>query len=105
MNKRSKATSIPISVKKAVYERDDHHCVLCGRWAELSWACAHYIRRSQGGLGVEKNILTLCPSCHLAYDEGPDRQRLRAVLSEYLSGCYNEWSEDELRYQKWTEQP
>lgn len=103
MNRRTKATAIPQSVKKKVYERDNCRCVLCHRWAEPAWACAHYIRRSQGGLGVEKNILTLCPACHLAFDEGPDRQRLRAYLSEYLSGCYTEWSEEELRYSKWTE--
>lgn len=100
MTKRTKATNIPPWVKKSVYERDGGHCVLCVRWAEPSWACAHYIRRSHGGLGVEKNILTLCPSCHRAYDEGPDGQRLRAVLSEYLAGCYDEWSETELVYRK-----
>lgn len=94
-------TSISPNVKKAVYERDMGRCVLCGRYAQPSWACAHYIARSQGGLGIEENILTLCPACHLAYDEGPDRQRLKAVLSEYLSGCYDEWSEDNLRYTKW----
>lgn len=100
MQRRTKATAISQDVKKAVYERDGGHCVLCGRWAEPSWACAHYIRRSHGGLGVEKNIITLCPSCHRAYDEGPDRQRLKAVLSEYLSGCYDVWSESELIYRK-----
>ena len=101
MSKRTKATSIPPKVKEAVYKRDNEKCVLCGRWADKSWACAHYIRRSQGGLGVEKNILTLCPACHLAFDEGPDRQRLKAYLSEYLSGCYDEWNEEELRYHKY----
>lgn len=101
MNRRTKMTAIPKSVKEAVYERDNHHCVLCGRYADPSWACAHYIRRSQGGLGIEKNIITLCPACHLGFDEGPDRYRIRAYLSEYLSGCYDEWSEDELRYKKY----
>ena len=88
-------------MKEAVYKRDNEKCVLCGRWAEKSWACAHYVRRSQGGLGIEKNIVTLCPSCHRAYDEGPDRYRLKAVLSEYLSGFYDDWNEEELRYRKY----
>ena len=101
MNRRTKMTAIPKSVKEAVYERENHHCVLCGRYADPSWACAHYIRRSQGGLGVEKNIITLCPACHLGFDEGPERHRIRAFLSEYLSGCYEDWSEDELRYRKY----
>lgn len=103
MNRRKKATSIPQKVKEAVYERDNHKCVLCGKWAERSWACAHYIRRSQGGLGIEKNIVTLCPVCHMAYDESSRRNEIKAYLGEYLSNHYDEWSEDELRYRKWTE--
>lgn len=100
MKKRTKATNIPPSVKKAVYERDGGVCVLCGRWADPSWACAHYIRRSQGGLGIEQNILTLCPACHRAFDEGKDRARIAARLSEYLSDHYEDWNEDELKYRK-----
>lgn len=100
MNKRTRATAISKRTKEAVFKRDGGKCVLCGRWADPSWACAHYIRRSHGGLGVEKNILTLCPSCHRAFDEGIDKTKLRAILSEYLADKYDDWCESELVYRK-----
>ena len=100
MNKRTRATAISKRTKEAVFERDGGKCVLCGRWAYPSWSSAHFIRRSHGGLGIEKNILTLCPSCHRAFDEGVDKAKLRAILSEYLSECYDDWSESDLIYRK-----
>lgn len=57
MHKMTKATSIPKSVKEAVYERDDGRCILCGR--NNGDPVAHVIRRSQGGRGIEQNIVTL----------------------------------------------
>ncbi len=62
MHKMTKATSIPKSVKEAVYERDGGRCILCG--CNNGEPVAHVIRRSQGGRGIEQNIVTLCPSCH-----------------------------------------
>ena len=59
MHKMTKATSIPKSVKEAVYERDGGRCILCGR--NNGEPVAHVIRRSQGGKGIEQNIVTLCP--------------------------------------------
>ena len=101
MNTRTKKTAIPRHVKERVYTRDNGKCVLCGRWAEPSWACAHFIRRSQGGLGIEENILTLCPRCHRDFDEGPDRKALTGILETYLSSKYDNWSKEDLRYRKW----
>ena len=101
MNTRTKKTAIPRRVKERVYTRDNGKCVLCGRWAEPSWACAHFIRRSQGGLGIEENILTLCPACHRDFDEGPDRKALTGILETYLSSIYDNWSKEDLRYRKW----
>lgn len=103
MLKRTKATSIPPDVKRAVYSRDGGACVLCGRHAYPGWACAHYIARSHGGLGIEKNILTLCPDCHRAYDEGPRRKEIRAKLKAYLVKHYGDFDDKELIYRKWTE--
>ena len=34
-NKRSKATDIPMSVKKKVWERDNHRCVVCGNTHDI----------------------------------------------------------------------
>ena len=56
MRAETKATSIPPEVKKAVYIRDNGFCVLCG--SPYGDPVAHVVRRSQGGKGIERNIVT-----------------------------------------------
>lgn len=59
MHRQTRATSIPVKVKAAVAERDCTNgpatCILCG--APGGPHC-HVVRRSQGGMGVEENIVT-----------------------------------------------
>lgn len=98
MHKMTKATSIPKSVKEAVYERDGGHCILCGR--NNGEPVAHVIRRSQGGRGIEQNIVTLCPSCHRAFDEGPQRTALYACIVGYLKAKYPGWTRENMIYRK-----
>ena len=109
MNQRTKALGITIAVKEAVADRDsfDGHpcCLLCGSPApvnnRLAFSNAHYISRAQGGLGVEENILTLCPNCHInRYDQGPDRKQVRVFLRNYLIEKYPNWNEEKLTYKK-----
>lgn len=100
MQKRTKALQISQKTKQTVYERDGGKCVLCGRWAVVGWACAHYIARSHGGLGIEENILTLCPECHRRYDNTADRTAIRETLRAYLSNIYPDWNESKLIYRK-----
>jgi len=97
-NKRSRACDIPQSVKKAVWERDHHHCVLCGN--PYAMPNAHYISRFDGGLGVEKNIVTLCFECHRQYDQTTQRKVIKGELESYLKRCYEGWSEEELIYKQ-----
>lgn len=107
MKDRTKALQIPYPVKQAVADRDSVEgwpcCVLCGRpaptSAPLAFSCAHYIARSQGGLGIEENILTLCPACHGEYD-GTERKKLRPILTRHLRECYNSWDKKKLTYDK-----
>lgn len=102
MLRRTKATAIPQKVKDAVYKRDKEHCINCGRYAYRSWACAHWVNRAQGGLGIEENILTLCPECHRRYDEGSERAQLKERFRRYLSKCYGkEITEKAVTYNKW----
>ena len=104
---RTDALAIPRKVKKAVAARDSVDgwpcCILCGRPAPtydpLSFSCAHYISRAQGGLGIEENILTLCPCCHRQYD-GVERNMLRPILRRHLRENYENWNESELTYRK-----
>ncbi len=98
MRKQTRYASITPTVRKRVYERDEGRCVLCGAGGVLQ--CAHFIPRSQGGMGREKNLIMLCPDCHQQYDQSPDRKHLRQELRGYLSSKYTDWDESELRYWK-----
>lgn len=108
MKKRTKALEIPMKVKNAVAERDSFSgwtcCIFCGTPAPtenpLAFSNAHYISRGQGGLGIEKNILTLCTSCHSRYDNSADREDMRKYFEKYLSKKYPDWTEEELIYKK-----
>lgn len=99
-SEKTKACEIPYSVKEKVYERDNHCCLWCERYVDVSNACCHYIARSQGGLGIEENILTLCADCHRLYD-GRGRNEMKPVFSKYLKSKYKNWDEKKLIYRKW----
>ena len=97
MKKRTRALRIPPSVKKAVYTRDHGLCVVCGCPGNPN---AHFISRAQGGMGVEENIVTLCPSCHTAYDQSVRRKEMCKTIREYLQSQYPSWEESNLYYRK-----
>lgn len=97
MRKQTKATNIPPKVKAAVYDRDKGRCIICGQPGD---PVAHYISRAQGGLGIEKNIVTLCWMCHQTYDQSPKRGEYRQHIRQYLKRKYPEWSENDLIYRK-----
>lgn len=99
MHKQTKATSITKSVKYTVFKRDGYRCILCG--SPQGQPNAHYIPRSQGGLGIEKNIVTLCPDCHREYDQSDKRSIYGEKIKQYLICQYPEWDEKELIYRKW----
>ncbi len=105
MNNRAKACDIPISVKRAVWERDGHRCIVCGSYRG-AFPNAHYIRRSRGGLGVEQNIVTLCGpngnNCHRRYDEGTadEQHYYKEVIKKYLMKQYPGWDEKKLIFKK-----
>ena len=97
-SKRAKACDISQSVKEKVWERDNYACVFCGKiYANPN---AHFIARSQGGKGVERNILTLCIDCHRRYDQTTDREQMREFFRKYLQSKYADWNEDNLIYKK-----
>lgn len=107
--KRTKALAIPTEVKEKVADRDSFDgwpcCLLCGTPApvnnRLAFSCAHYISRAQGGLGVEENIVTLCPNCHInRFDQGAERKNIRIFLRVYLEEKYPNWNEKNLTYTK-----
>ena len=87
-------------VKKIVWERDNHSCIVCGKTGYGIMPNAHYIPRSKGGLGIEKNIVTLCFGCHYAYDQTTERQDFAEQIKEYLQNQYENWNEEDLVYRK-----
>ena len=58
-HKRTKYTEIPDKVKKVVWERDGQRCIYCKRWLPMVFANSHFIKRSQGGMGIEENVVTV----------------------------------------------
>lgn len=96
-SKRTKALEISKKVREKVYERDGSLCVMCG---SVGMPNAHYIARSQGGLGIEENILTLCFDCHRQYDQSINRKRMREHFRKYLKSKYPGWDEKKLIYKK-----
>lgn len=104
-SKRAKALDITKAVKDKVWERDGGHCIICGN--RDAYPNAHYIPRSQGGLGIEQNVVTLCGNfapnrCHYTYDFGTDGQRefIGRQIEQYLKGKYPNWNEADLYYKK-----
>jgi len=98
MHKRTKALQIPMKVKKAVYERDRGMCIWCGMPGD---PVCHFIAKSQGGKGIEQNILTGCAYCHHAYDQTDRREAYREKAREYLKSKYPDWKEEDMYYRKW----
>lgn len=96
MSKRSKACDISPKVRAAVKERDGGRCIYCGSPAIQ---IMHFVKRSQGGLGIEQNLACGCIEHHQLQesgDEGANR-----YLRWYLSHHYPNWSEKDLVYDKW----
>ena len=98
MRPETKATQIPPSVKLAVWLRDHESCIICGKPVPVACACAHVVRRSQGGKGVEQNVFTACPDCHNAHDTGDTG--LREYVISYMCGLYPGWSREAVTYHK-----
>lgn len=99
MSKMSKACDISPKVKRKVWGRDRHCCIICG--SPHAMPNAHYIPRSSGGLGIEQNIVTLCLQCHHDYDNGGKREEHGKMIRDYLSRHYRNWNEKDLIYDKY----
>lgn len=99
MHKRTKAVAIPPKIKKEVEERDNHQCIFCG--SPYARGECHYVNRSQGGLGIAKNLVTACAYHHREMDNGKNIKMYRDIARDYLKSKYPDWNEDDLIYNKW----
>ena len=102
-SKRTKACAISPKVREAVEKRDSINgipcCVFCKTSRNVRGE-AHIVRRSQGGLGIEENILTVCRSCHEKFDETEERDRLMNIAIEYMKEHYSDWDISKLVFKK-----
>ena len=60
------------------------------------------LKGHSGGLGIEENIVTLCPECHFQEDFGQNTKLYEDYIENYLKGIYGtNWSKEELIYKKY----
>jgi hypothetical protein len=76
---------VAADVRDDVVERDGQCCRVCGQWVEHP-ALHHIVFRSQGGLDVPSNLITIgwLPGhdCHLTIAHGPQARAWREVFLE-----------------------
>ena len=105
--KLSKATDIPMSVKRKVFERDGGCCVVCGNCNNVM-PNAHIVSRAHLGKGIETNIVTLCTNftenkCHHKYDFGTrkEREEIDKKIVSYMKSIYgDDWNKEDQKYRK-----
>lgn len=104
--KKTSPGEISFDVKMKVIKRDKGRCVYCGdsKHAEPN---AHFIPRSEGGMGIEENVVTLCNNnsenkCHFKFDFGTaeERQAIGEKIKEHLLKSYPNWSEEKVKFKK-----
>lgn len=98
-HKRTRATDITKQVKMEVALRDNGRCIICGGYGIPN---AHFIKRSQGGLGIPENIVSLCPRCHFEQDFGKNTKDYTDKIENYLRTYYGDtWNKEKLVYRKY----
>lgn len=93
--------AISEEVKMKVWERDKHRCIYCLRYIPWQFSCSHFVKRSQGGLGIEENIVTACPECHSRYDGSWEHSKMYEYTEKYLRKFYPDLDVNKLKYNKW----
>ena len=99
MQNRTKAVAITPKTREIVEKRDNYSCIFCGKPGRGE---AHFVNRSQGGLGIEQNIITVCRYCHNQMDNGQATKLYRDKAEQYLKSKYPEWDKSALVYKKGT---
>lgn len=101
-HKQTKEKEIPKKVKEAVWKRDKHKCIFCGKQVDVFYANAHFIPRSAGGLGIEENIFTACEDCHREQDNGKNTKEYDKKAEKHLKRIYGtNWNKENLIYKKY----
>lgn len=111
MSKRSRLCEFSAKEREKIHKRDNETCLFCRLGYHMSSQAgigdlqiAHFVARSQGGMGVEQNGALLCIYHHQMLDNGNlgNRHEMETLFREYLKSFYPDWSEDSLKYNKWS---
>ena len=94
---RSNACNFDLKTKQLMLERDNYKCIFC---TSLNVTPAHYLPRSQGGLGILENGVCLCVSCHQALDNGIAKEHLKLKVRRYLDKHYPGFTDVERTYNR-----
>lgn len=97
MSKRSNACEISKKVRERVLDRDEY-CILCGRPGLPN---SHFISRSQLGLGIEQNIVTMCTECHDKWHTSGEQSLMAEKVREYLEKLYPGFLDQDRIYKKY----
>lgn len=88
-NAKWETGEIPPALRAQVLERDASTCKVCGAYAD-SPALHHIVYRSQGGLNVVENLVTVhwmyAPRCHERVHS--DKGKYQRILLEIAGGKY-----------------
>ena len=112
MQKRARKAEFPPKERRAIENRDEC-CIFCkmeyhmekATWMDCNvLSIMHYIPRSRGGLGVERNAALGCYYHHTMLDNGNTgrREEMLGLFKDYLMQQYEDWNEEELTYDKWS---
>jgi 5-methylcytosine-specific restriction endonuclease McrA len=75
----------------AVFLRDSHMCIYCGRWVEEGSKAHHEPQGSQKEDIIEKMVV-LCYDCHSQRHFGKQSELVRLACEEYLALKYEQLS-------------
>ena len=113
MNNRTKYLKYGKETAKEVMDRD-RECLFCRlkyhtegqNLSDLEFNIfdiAHFINRSQGGLGVKENLILLCRWHHSHFDNSNKsyRQEMQQIAEDYLITLYPNLDISKLVYQKY----
>jgi 5-methylcytosine-specific restriction endonuclease McrA len=94
----SRSTETNPATRARVLERDGHHCKWCGTTVGLE--VHHILYRSGGGLGEDRNLITLCRSHHA--EAHSDKRRWKPILERVIDAFYDDGlSITVLQAQRW----
>lgn len=111
MHKRTRELQFSQKERKKIVERDNGECIFCvmgymppaEKYVLTVKEIMHFIPRSAGGLGVERNGAVGCKYHHTMLDNGGrgERSEMLALFERYLKSKYKDWEKEALIYKKY----